>query len=514
MSSPVSPGRRNGRAPCKTSCRSSRSRPPASRCSPPSCCATCAAPRRPSRPARTRLRHLAMHDPLCGLPNRIFFGERLEAVIDEVQQRRRAGRGVLHRPRPLQGRQRHARPSGRRRADPQRDAAARRTPCAATIWSRGSAATNSPSSPSIAGRQRNAAWDRRAHHRRHLRALLDQRPYHRHRRQHRHRRDRQQRADARPTSCATPTWRSTAPRTKAATAPASTTRRWTPTCPAASCSKPICARRSRTTGCRLSVPADRQRQRREDRRRRGAGALDASDPRRHPAGRIHPDRRALRPDHRRSANGCCAAPASTARPGRTSRSRSTSRRCNSAASISSTWSSASWRETGFDPTRLELELTESTLLGNVDTAEAAMLRLKALGVRLALDDFGTGYSSLLYLRRFPFDKLKIDRSFVRSIEKAADAAAIVHADRQPRPRPRHEGHRRRRGDRRAAPVPARRRRAFHAGLPLRQAGDGRRDQRPFAIAGRLSAQRNRARQLNNPAIPRLRAPRWRACSLL
>ena len=84
-------------------------------------------------------------------------------------------------------------------------------------------------------------------------------------------------------------------------------------------------------------------------------------------------------------------------------------------------------ETKFDPSRLELELTESVLLGNVDTAEAAMLKLKALGVRLALDDFGTGYSSLLYLRRFPFDKLKIDRSFVLSIEKAADAAAIVHA---------------------------------------------------------------------------------------
>jgi diguanylate cyclase (GGDEF)-like protein len=84
-------------------------------------------------------------------------------------------------------------------------------------------------------------------------------------------------------------------------------------------------------------------------------------------------------------------------------------------------------ETGFDPTRLELELTETTLLGNVESAELAMGRLRALGVQLALDDFGTGYSSLLYLRRFPFDKLKIDRSFVQSIEKAADAAAIVHA---------------------------------------------------------------------------------------
>ncbi|HKY85372.1 MAG TPA: EAL domain-containing protein [Pseudorhodoplanes sp.] len=84
-------------------------------------------------------------------------------------------------------------------------------------------------------------------------------------------------------------------------------------------------------------------------------------------------------------------------------------------------------QTDLDPHRLELELTESTLLGNVETAEIAMHRLKAIGVKLALDDFGTGYSSLAYLRRFPFDKLKIDRSFVRSIERAPDAAAIVHA---------------------------------------------------------------------------------------
>jgi EAL domain-containing protein (putative c-di-GMP-specific phosphodiesterase class I) len=85
------------------------------------------------------------------------------------------------------------------------------------------------------------------------------------------------------------------------------------------------------------------------------------------------------------------------------------------------------KETDFNANRLELELTESTLLGNVETAELSMLRLKAIGVRFALDDFGTGYSSLLYLRRFPFDKLKIDSSFVLSIETAPDAAAIVHA---------------------------------------------------------------------------------------
>jgi diguanylate cyclase (GGDEF)-like protein len=84
-------------------------------------------------------------------------------------------------------------------------------------------------------------------------------------------------------------------------------------------------------------------------------------------------------------------------------------------------------ETGLDPHRLELELTETTLLGNVEDAEKAMQRLKARGVRFALDDFGTGYSSLLYLRRFPFDRIKIDRSFVLAIETAADAASIVHA---------------------------------------------------------------------------------------
>jgi EAL domain-containing protein (putative c-di-GMP-specific phosphodiesterase class I) len=84
-------------------------------------------------------------------------------------------------------------------------------------------------------------------------------------------------------------------------------------------------------------------------------------------------------------------------------------------------------ETDLDPTRLELEITETTLIGNTDAAELAMVRLKALGVQLVLDDFGTGYSSLLHLRRYPFDKLKVDRSFIIAIERAADTAAIVNA---------------------------------------------------------------------------------------
>ncbi len=75
-------------------------------------------------------------------------------------------------------------------------------------------------------------------------------------------------------------------------------------------------------------------------------------------------------------------------------------------------------ETGLDPDRLELELTESVLLGDSDVTARVFRELKALGVRLALDDFGTGFSSLSYLRSAPFDKIKVDRSFVDSATKA------------------------------------------------------------------------------------------------
>src|SRR5436309_10941808 len=74
------------------------------------------------------------------------------------------------------------------------------------------------------------------------------------------------------------------------------------------------------------------------------------------------------------------------------------------------------KETLMDPSRLELELTEGVIVKDADQAENAIIELRAKGVRLALDDFGIGYSSLIYLRRFAFDKIKIDKSFLQSME--------------------------------------------------------------------------------------------------
>jgi diguanylate cyclase (GGDEF)-like protein/PAS domain S-box-containing protein len=82
---------------------------------------------------------------------------------------------------------------------------------------------------------------------------------------------------------------------------------------------------------------------------------------------------------------------------------------------------------GLDPTRLELEITESVLLHDNAANIKVLHELRALGVRIAMDDFGTGYSSLSYLRSFPFDKIKIDRSFVADLSSDGDAMAIVKA---------------------------------------------------------------------------------------
>ena len=85
------------------------------------------------------------------------------------------------------------------------------------------------------------------------------------------------------------------------------------------------------------------------------------------------------------------------------------------------------QETGFDPTLLELEITESALMADGAEAVALLKRLKSLGLCLAIDDFGTGYSSLSYLRRFPLDTLKIDKSFVRDIPHQRDDMEIATA---------------------------------------------------------------------------------------
>jgi diguanylate cyclase (GGDEF)-like protein/PAS domain S-box-containing protein len=88
---------------------------------------------------------------------------------------------------------------------------------------------------------------------------------------------------------------------------------------------------------------------------------------------------------------------------------------------------AALEESGIKPSLLELELTESILISNIESVLATVKRLKALGVKLSIDDFGTGYSSLSYLKRFEVDRLKIDQSFVRDLASNAEDAAIVHA---------------------------------------------------------------------------------------
>ena len=250
-----------------------------------------------------------------------------------------------------------------------------------------------------------------------------------------------------PTSCAAPTSRSIAPRTKAAAAPASTTPTWTPTCASASSSRTICARRSTMTGSSVAYQPMMNAERREDGRRRGAVPLESSDAR----------RRCRRSNSSRSPSSselimplgewvlrkaCLDGEPWTG----------TDRRGQRLAAavpppgLRRGGASASWTRPVSSRTGSSWSSPRSTLLGNVEDAENAMRRLKALGVRLALDDFGTGYSSLLYLRRFPFDKHQ-DRPQLRARDRDRRRRRLDRArHRQPRPRPRHEGDGGRRGE--------------------------------------------------------------------
>jgi diguanylate cyclase (GGDEF)-like protein/PAS domain S-box-containing protein len=84
-------------------------------------------------------------------------------------------------------------------------------------------------------------------------------------------------------------------------------------------------------------------------------------------------------------------------------------------------------QTGLSPSRLELEITETALIRDLNRALSTLRKLKGIGVRIAMDDFGTGYSSLSNLRAFPFDRIKIDASFIRSVSESSQAATIVRA---------------------------------------------------------------------------------------
>ena len=134
-----------------------------------------------------------------------------------------------------------------------------------------------------------------------------------------------------------------------------------------------------------------------------------------------------RPDHIRSVTGFCGARARKPRAGRKAfASPSTYRRLNSENRNLVPTVEEALASAGLPANRLEIEITETVLLLEGD-ALATLHTLRGLGIHIAMDDFGTGCSSLSYLRSFPFDKIKIDQSFVSELAAGGESMAIVRA---------------------------------------------------------------------------------------
>ena len=155
------------------------------------------------------------------------------------------------------------------------------------------------------------------------------------------------------------------------------------------------------------------------------------DARRHRARRVHPARRGDRADRRRSAAGCCRRPAARRPPGSARDAQLgiavnvSARQLDSDELIDDVRTALQDNAASTLP-RSTLEITETALMRDADATAARLRALKALGVRIAIDDFGTGYSSLAYLRQFPVDALKIDRSFIAGMAASEQSTALIH----------------------------------------------------------------------------------------
>ena len=313
----------------------------------------------------------------------------------------------------------------------------------------------------------------------------------------------------------TPTPRSTAPRPTAAAPSASSKPTWTSGCASGARCSTICAppiERGRARRCTISR---RPRIDRRDHRLRGAGCAGII----RSAAWSRPTRSSRSPrkaaSSSRWANGSCARPAARRRHGRSRcRSRSTCRRSSSATATWPRCVHAVLLETGLAPARLELEITEGVLIGDFARAVSILRRLKALGVRIAMDDFGTGYSSLSYLQSFPFDKIKIDRTFISNLETQPAVGDDRARGDRPRARPQSAGGGRRRGDQGAARVPVARSLRRGAGLSDRPAAAdrglcGHDRPRPNSLSARKRTRRARTECLGLRSRAALSAPRSR-----